>query len=60
MLKPSIVNGKNTNRDLTVTARRLSSLKRGFHFGGRPDIYGTQGEVPIMLGPKSNENLGTR
>jgi MSHA biogenesis protein MshL len=60
LLRPTIVNGKRTNHDLTVTARRIFSLKRGFHIGGRPDIYGTQGEVPIMLGPKSNENLGTR
>lgn len=52
--------GKSTNKDITVSARRVSSLKRGFHIGDRPDIYGTQGEVPIMLGPKSHENLGTR
>ncbi|EHL30652.1 hypothetical protein LDG_7423 [Legionella drancourtii LLAP12] len=60
LLRPTLVNGKNTNHDLTVSARRIAGLKRGFHIGGRPDIYGTQGEVPIMLGPKSNENLGTR
>jgi MSHA biogenesis protein MshL len=60
LLRPTIVNGKRTNHDLSVTARRISGLKRGFHLGGRPDIYGTQGEVPVMLGPKSNENLGTR
>ncbi|KTD53642.1 type II protein secretion LspD [Legionella santicrucis] len=60
LLRPTIVTGKSTNKDITVSARRVSSLKRGFHIGDRPDIYGTQGEVPIMLGPKSNENLGTR
>ncbi len=60
LLRPTLVNGKNTNHDLTVSARRIAGLKRGFHIGGRPDIYGTQGEVPIMLGPKSTENLGTR
>jgi MSHA biogenesis protein MshL len=60
LLRPTLVNGNNTNHDLTVTARRVDSLKRGFHIGGRPDIFGTQGEVPIMLGPKSTENLGTR
>ncbi|WP_454782889.1 pilus (MSHA type) biogenesis protein MshL [Legionella sp. WA2022007384] len=60
LLRPTIVNGRTTNKDITVTARRVSSLKRGFHIGGRPDIYGTQGEVPIMLGPKTTENLGTR
>lgn len=60
LLRPTIVNGKNTNHDLTVTTRRIASLKRGFHIGGRPDIYGTQGEVPVMLGPKATENLGTR
>lgn len=60
LLRPTIVTAKSTNKDMTVTARRLESLKRGFHLGGRPDIYGTQGEVPIMLGPKRTENLGTR
>ncbi len=60
LLRPTLVKGKQTNKDLTTTARRFASLKRGFHIGGRPDIYGTQGEVPVMLGPKSNENLGTR
>jgi MSHA biogenesis protein MshL len=60
LLRPTLVNGKNTNHDLTVAARRIASLKRGYHFGGRPDIYGTQGEVPVMLGPKATENLGTR
>lgn len=60
LLIPTIVTPKKTNHDLTVSARRIASLKRGFHLGGRPDIYGTQGEVPIMLGPKTTENLGTR
>lgn len=60
LLRPTIVNSKKNNRDLEVTTRRMASLKRGFHIGGRPDIYGTQGEVPVMLGPKSNDNLGTR
>ncbi len=60
LLRPTIVTHKSTNHDLTVAARRISSLKRGFHFGGRPDIYGTQGEVPVMLGPKSTENMSTR
>lgn len=60
LLRPKIVTARSTNKDITVSARRVSSLKRGFHIGDRPDIYGTQGEVPIMLGPKSHENLGTR
>lgn len=60
LLRPTIVTPKKTNHDLTVSARRIASLKRGFHLGGRPDIYGTQGEEPIMLGPKTTENLGTR
>jgi MSHA biogenesis protein MshL len=60
LLRPTIVSSKKTNHDLTVTSRRFESLKRGFHIGGRPDVYGTQGEVPVMLGPKSRENLSTR
>lgn len=60
LIRPTIVTGKSTNKDLTVTARRVSSLKRGFHIGSRPDVFGTQGEVPVMLGPRSNDNLSTR
>ena len=60
LLRPTIVTKRSTNKDLNVTTQRIASLKRGFHFGGRPDIYGTQGEVPVMLGPNSDENLGTR
>lgn len=60
LLRPTIVTARSTNKDITVAARRVRSLKRGFHIGDRPDVFGTQGEVPIMLGPKSNENLNTR
>lgn len=60
LLRPTIVNHKTNIKDLTDTTHRIASLKRGFHLGDRPDIYGTQGEAPIKLGPKSNENLSTR
>ena len=60
LLRPTIVNQKSTIKDLTNTTHRIASIKRGFHLGGRPDIYGTQGEAPIELGPKSKENLSTR
>ncbi|MBL7480963.1 pilus (MSHA type) biogenesis protein MshL [Legionella bononiensis] len=60
LLKATIVNQKSNIKDLTDTTRRIASLKRGFHLGDRPDIYGTQGEAPIVLGPKSKENLSTR
>lgn len=60
LLRPTIVNQKSTIKDITNSTHRIASLKRGFHLGDRPDIYGTQAEMPIVLGPKSTENLSTR
>ncbi len=60
LLKATIVNQKSTIKDMTESDARLASLKRGFHFGDRPDIYGTQGEVGIPLGAPSKENLNWR
>ncbi len=51
LLRATIVNGKNTNRQLAETTQRFAGVKRGFHIGGRPDIFGTEGEVPVPFGP---------
>lgn len=51
LLRATIVNSKNTNRQLAETTQRFAGAKRGFHVGGRPDIFGTEGEVPIPFGP---------
>lgn len=51
LLKATVVNHRNTNRELAETTQRFAGAKRGFHVGGRPDIYGTEGEVPVAFGP---------
>lgn len=51
LLRASVVNPKVVNRDLAEASQRMASLKRGFHIGGRPDIYGTEGEAPVTFGP---------
>lgn len=53
LLKPTIVNNKSSNKHLIESTQKVMRLKRGFHIGGRPDIFGTEGEEPISFGPKA-------
>lgn len=53
LMKATIVDNNTTNQDITMATQRMAGLKRGFHIGGRPDIFGTEGEVPNKLGPKA-------
>lgn len=53
LIKATVVNRKTTNQDLIKDTQRIAGLKRGFHIGGRPDIFGTEGEEPITLGPNA-------
>lgn len=53
LIKATVVNKATTNRDLIDATQRMAGLKRGFHIGGRPDVFGTEGEEPITLGPKA-------
>jgi MSHA biogenesis protein MshL len=53
LLKATIVNKRTLDQDLNYSTQRVADLKRGFHVGGRPDIFGTEGEEPIKLGPKA-------
>jgi MSHA biogenesis protein MshL len=53
LLRATVVNPRAVNRDLAETTQRVSSLKRGFHIGGRPDIFGTEGEEPVAFGPQA-------
>lgn len=53
LIKATVVNKAANNRDLIGATQRMAGLKRGFHIGGRPDIFGTEGEEPIILGPKA-------
>lgn len=51
LIKATVVNKRTTNNDLIGATQRIAGLKRGFHIGGRPDVFGTEGEEPIKLGP---------
>lgn len=51
LIKATVVNKATTNNDLIGATQRMAGLKRGFHIGGRPDIFGTEGEEPIKIGP---------
>ena len=53
LLKPSILKPKSINQQLIDSTQRIAGAKRGFHFGGRPDIFGTEAEVPVTFGPTS-------
>ncbi|MDX2345595.1 MAG: secretin N-terminal domain-containing protein [Legionella sp.] len=53
LIKPTVVTKAAMQDDLINTTQRTASLKQGFHIGGRPDIFGSEGEEPIMLGPKA-------
>ena len=55
LIKATVVNKSTMNRSLIGTTQRMAGLKRGFHIGGRPDIFGTEGEEPITLGPKAGD-----
>lgn len=60
LLKPTVVNIKSNNRHLAETTQRFEGARRGFHIGGRPDIFGTEGEVPVVFGPASGQHGGRR
>lgn len=45
LLKPLVIDGPRAwGSDLSGAARRLDRLDRGFHLGGKPEVFGTRGE----------------
>lgn len=58
LIKPILVTQASNNKGLIESTSRVRSLKQGFHFGGRPDIYGTEGEAPVTFGPQSGRFAG--
>lgn len=52
LLKATAMGKENAERDLNASKQRFMALNQGFLVGGRPDIYGTEGETPMVLGPK--------
>lgn len=53
LLRPIIVRRGTMTHSVIKAKERLRGLKRGFHVGSRPDIFGTEAEKPIVPGPKS-------
>ncbi len=53
LLRPMVVKRGTMTDKVKSEISRMRSLKRGFHVGSRPDIYGTEGEQPIKIGPKA-------
>jgi len=53
LIKPTVITKASMQRELMSSTQRVAGLKEGFHIGGRPDIFGSEGEDPIVLGPKA-------
>jgi MSHA biogenesis protein MshL len=45
LLKPTIVNSSVWSDTIQEERNRFCQLDRGYHFGSRPEIFGTRGEV---------------
>lgn len=45
LLKPTVVGGGTMTNELQQERTRFCQLDRGFHFGSRPEIFGTRGET---------------
>lgn len=45
LLRPVVVKEGVWNHDLQNTNERMRKMNRGFHFGGKPKVFGTLGEV---------------
>lgn len=56
LLRPVIVSRGTMTEKVKGEVDRFRSLRQGFHVGSRPDIYGTEGEKPLSLGPKAGIN----
>ena len=45
LLRPIVVKKDTWSDDLDKTSNKFCEVKRGFHAGGLPNVFGTQGEV---------------
>ncbi len=52
LLKVTVVK-RDWTKQLQETEQRVRGLKRGFHVGGYPGVFGTEGETPQKIGPVS-------
>jgi len=53
LLRPIVVKRKTWNKALRVEAYNFKRAQRGFHFGGLPEDFGTQGEYPKYVKPRA-------
>lgn len=57
LLRPTVITQKSMAVHLVDSTQRIASVKRGFHIGSRPDIFGTEGEEPVGVGPKAGDYI---
>jgi MSHA biogenesis protein MshL len=55
LIKPVVIKRRVWAKEINDTNDRFTAIKKGFHFGGRPDLFGTDAEQPIKWGPKTGE-----
>lgn len=53
LIKPTVITKHSNQRNIDEAAQRMREFKRGYAFGARPDIFGTEGEIPVRSGPKA-------
>lgn len=53
LLKPTVVKRKVWSQQLNHAQQGIDGVKRGFHVGGYPGVFGTEGERPEQLGAVS-------
>ncbi len=45
LLRPILLDKRAVANDLEQTSRDFDRVKRGYHYGGLPEVFGTEGEV---------------
>ena len=45
LLKPTVIENHTWNHHLSKMKKRYTQLHRGFHYGGQPDVFGTEAEA---------------
>lgn len=53
LMRPIVVKRHVWSASINQAKQQINSLKRGFHFGGHPDVFGNEGERPQQLGAVS-------
>jgi len=48
LIRPIVVGDKTWYHHMDKTRQQFRQVERGFHFGGRPDLFGTEGEQPVL------------